>query len=150
MSLIIAAESCSFLLLQTFFFLPGVIFPKKQPRAHSFICIWLRATYANAPRTKTQFHPKVNGSANSGSQKCVCLRVPALEKWQPKDRNVTPFTEGLQLPLGAPTSHRSAPSFTANRSPRHSQQLRALPVPVTASVASPRKRAAKDNSFCLR
>lgn len=50
---------------------------------------------------------------------CVCART----KWQPRDRNVTPFTGALQLPTGAPTSYRSASSPKMNKSLQRSQQL---------------------------
>lgn len=78
---------------------------------------------------------------------CVCV-FALVGKWQPNDRNVMPFTGGLQLPPGAPTSYRPFPSSTVNGSLQHSQQLWAVLLPVAASVTS-YERAEKDNSFCL-
>lgn len=96
---------------------------------------------------ETAFYLKGNRSSGSGSEMQE-LQHFCVSAWQSSDRNITPFTQGLPHPLGAPTGYRFAPSSTVNDLLQHSQQLCAPLLPVVASVAS-HGRAEKDNSLCL-
>lgn len=93
-----------------------------------FIHLYLHTFCFNAPCTQTP--PPQNSSRRwtdlmIAAHKCkhCSIRVCARTKWQPRNRNVTPFIGALQLPTGAPTSYRSASSPKMNKSLQRSQQL---------------------------